>query len=120
MSVTRCVCRYVLGHEAMRRMGASDVLISGMRGLGVEAAKNVVLGGVKSVTIHDPGNATWMDLSSQVDCFAKLFMGSFIALDFNCCQAGKTTLAFVMIHYFGIKMIQAFAHDTTAQLPFHM
>ncbi len=27
---------YVLGHEAMRRMGASNVLISGLRGLGVE------------------------------------------------------------------------------------
>lgn len=27
---------YVLGHDAMRRMGASNVLIAGMRGLGVE------------------------------------------------------------------------------------
>ena len=31
----------------MRRMNASNILISGMRGLGVEIAKNVVLGGVK-------------------------------------------------------------------------
>ena len=61
------VCpRYVLGHEAMRRMQNSNVLISGMRGLGIEVAKNVVLGGVKSVTIHDTGNADWLDLSSQV------------------------------------------------------
>ena len=29
-------CRYVLGHEAMKRMGLSNVLISGMKGLGVE------------------------------------------------------------------------------------
>ncbi|XP_067683201.1 ubiquitin-like modifier-activating enzyme 1 [Haliotis asinina] len=56
---------YVLGHEAMRRMANSNILISGMRGLGIEIAKNVVLGGVKSVTIHDNGNAAWMDLSSQ-------------------------------------------------------
>jgi len=56
---------YVLGHEAMRRMQSSNVLISGMRGLGIEVAKNVVLGGVKSVTIHDTGNADWTDLSSQ-------------------------------------------------------
>lgn len=56
---------YVLGHAAMRRMQSSNVLISGMRGLGVEIAKNVVLGGVKSVTIHDTGNATWTDLSAQ-------------------------------------------------------
>lgn len=44
---------YVLGHEAMRRMATSDVLISGLGGLGVEIAKNVILGGVKSVTLHD-------------------------------------------------------------------
>ncbi|XP_043936660.1 ubiquitin-like modifier-activating enzyme 1 [Protopterus annectens] len=56
---------YVLGHEAMKRMQSSDVLISGMRGLGVEIAKNVILGGVKSVTIHDQGVAQWVDLSSQ-------------------------------------------------------
>lgn len=59
-------CRYVLGHAAMRRMQSSNVLISGMKGLGVEIAKNVVLGGVKSVTIHDSGNASWTDLSAQV------------------------------------------------------
>lgn len=27
---------YVLGHEAMRRMGSSHVLIAGLKGLGVE------------------------------------------------------------------------------------
>ena len=27
---------YVLGHDAMRKMGAANVLISGMKGLGVE------------------------------------------------------------------------------------
>ncbi|CAK8690473.1 unnamed protein product [Clavelina lepadiformis] len=56
---------YVLGHEAMKRMGASAVLISGMKGLGIEIAKNVVLGGVKSVTLHDAEAATLSDLSSQ-------------------------------------------------------
>ena len=60
------VYRYVLGHDAMRRMQLSNVLISGMKGLGVEIAKNVVLGGVKSVTIHDTGKVAWSDLSSQV------------------------------------------------------
>lgn len=59
-------CRYVLGHEAMRKMAHSNVLVSGMRGLGIEIAKNVVLGGVKSVTIHDSGKVEWIDLSSQV------------------------------------------------------
>lgn len=56
---------YVLGHEAMRKMAHSNVLISGMKGLGIEIAKNVVLGGVKSVTIHDPQKAEFGDLSSQ-------------------------------------------------------
>ncbi|XP_075220974.1 ubiquitin-like activating enzyme 1 [Lycorma delicatula] len=56
---------YVLGHDAMRRMATSDVLISGLGGLGVEIAKNVILGGVKSVTIHDETVCTEFDLSSQ-------------------------------------------------------
>uniref|UniRef100_A0AAR2M1Q8 E1 ubiquitin-activating enzyme n=1 Tax=Pygocentrus nattereri TaxID=42514 RepID=A0AAR2M1Q8_PYGNA len=56
---------YVLGHDAMKRMQSSNVLISGLRGLGVEIAKNVILGGVKSVTLHDQGVAEWQDLSSQ-------------------------------------------------------
>ncbi|UYV64203.1 UBA1 [Cordylochernes scorpioides] len=57
--------RYVLGHEAMRRMASSDVLISGLGGLGVEIAKNVILAGVRSVTLHDTKAATLADLSSQ-------------------------------------------------------
>ncbi|XP_022190676.2 ubiquitin-like modifier-activating enzyme 1 [Nilaparvata lugens] len=56
---------YVLGHDAMRRMAVSDVLISGLGGLGVEIAKNVILGGVKSVTLHDESVCTVSDLSSQ-------------------------------------------------------
>ncbi|KAF8220368.1 ubiquitin activating enzyme [Tricholoma matsutake] len=56
---------YVLGHEAMKRMAASNVLIVGVQGLGVEIAKNIVLAGVKSVTIFDPEPVTMQDLSSQ-------------------------------------------------------
>lgn len=59
-------CSYVLGHDAMKRMQNSSVLVSGMRGLGVEIAKNVILGGVRGVTVHDQGVAEWRDLSSQV------------------------------------------------------
>lgn len=58
--------RYVLGHEAMRRMATANVLVAGMRGLGVEIAKNVILSGVKSVTVQDEGQVVWADLSSQV------------------------------------------------------
>ncbi|TFK27024.1 ubiquitin activating enzyme [Coprinopsis marcescibilis] len=56
---------YVLGHEAMKRMALSNVLIVGLQGLGVEIAKNIALAGVKSVTIYDPEPVTIQDLSSQ-------------------------------------------------------
>lgn len=56
---------YVLGHEAMKKMVTSNIIIVGLNGLGVEIAKNVILGGVKSVTLYDPEVCTMMDLSSQ-------------------------------------------------------
>lgn len=56
---------YVLGHEAMKRMGSSHILIAGLRGLGVEIAKNIALAGVKSLTLFDPKPAAIQDLSSQ-------------------------------------------------------
>lgn len=56
---------YVLGHEAMKRMSASNVLIVGLKGLGVEIAKNIALAGVKSLTLHDPQPIAIADLSSQ-------------------------------------------------------
>ena len=56
---------YVLGHEAMKRMGSSKVLVVGMRGLGVEIAKNVALAGVKSLSLHDSRPVQMSDLSSQ-------------------------------------------------------
>ncbi len=57
----------MLGKEAMQRLGNAHVLISGMRGLGVEIAKNIILGGVKSVIVHDCGQVNYTDLSSQVE-----------------------------------------------------
>jgi len=56
---------FVLGKEAMERMQNSSVLISGMKGLGVEIAKNVILSGVKAVTLHDMENVTVADLAAQ-------------------------------------------------------
>ena len=55
-----------MGKEAMHRLAQANVLISGMRGLGVEIAKNIILGGAKAVTIHDYNNVEYPDLSSQV------------------------------------------------------
>ncbi|XP_053151848.1 ubiquitin-like modifier-activating enzyme 7 isoform X2 [Hemicordylus capensis] len=56
---------YVLGREAMQKMATVAVLVSGMKGLGVEIAKNIILAGVRSVTVHDQNDAEWSDLSSQ-------------------------------------------------------
>lgn len=67
----------------MKKMAASNVLIVGMKGLGVEigklriaivlydqslplSAKNVALAGVKSVTIYDPSPVEISDLGTQV------------------------------------------------------
>ncbi|GAA0147391.1 ubiquitin-protein ligase [Lithospermum erythrorhizon] len=55
----------VYGRETMRRLFASNILVSGMQGLGAEIAKNLVLAGVKSVTLHDVGNVELWDLSSN-------------------------------------------------------
>merc|ERR1719471_2588403 len=56
---------FVLGKEAMERMARSSVLISGLKGLGIEIAKNVILSGVKAVTLHDTQPVTEADLGSQ-------------------------------------------------------
>lgn len=56
---------YVLGAEAMKKMMNSRVLIIGLSGLGVEIAKNVTLGGVKSITLHDNSLVQISDLSAQ-------------------------------------------------------
>ncbi|CCF58176.1 hypothetical protein KAFR_0E00220 [Kazachstania africana CBS 2517] len=56
---------YVLGKEAMLKMQLSNVLIVGLKGLGIEIAKNVALAGVKSLTLFDPEPVTLQDLSTQ-------------------------------------------------------
>ncbi|KAH0462311.1 hypothetical protein IEQ34_009886 [Dendrobium chrysotoxum] len=55
----------VYGRETMRRLFASSVLVSGLQGLGAEIAKNLVLAGVKSITLHDEGKVELWDLSSN-------------------------------------------------------
>ncbi|CAI9768395.1 unnamed protein product [Fraxinus pennsylvanica] len=55
----------VYGRETMRRLFASNILVSGLQGLGAEVAKNLILAGVKSVTLHDEGNVELWDLSGS-------------------------------------------------------
>jgi len=56
---------YVIDHASMKRVMGSNVLLLGLGGLGVEIAKNVILTGVKSLTLWDPQPASMLDLSSQ-------------------------------------------------------
>ncbi|KAI6654210.1 Ubiquitin-like modifier-activating enzyme 1 [Oopsacas minuta] len=53
---------YVLGHEAMKLFQDSSVLICGMKAMGVEIAKNVILAGPKAVTLRDNSLAQLEDL----------------------------------------------------------
>ena len=89
---------YVMGHEAMKKMAVSNVLISGMKGLGAEVAKNVILGGVKSVTLHDTKNVEIADLSAhfyfteadvgrnraEVSCPKLAELNNYVAVSSNC------------------------------------
>lgn len=56
---------YVMGKEAMLKMQNANVLIIGLKGLGVEIAKNVALAGVKSISLYDPEPVQIADLSLQ-------------------------------------------------------
>ena len=53
------------GKEAMQRMAASNILICGLTGLGAEVAKNVILAGVKSVTLFDPSPVEVRDIGAH-------------------------------------------------------
>ncbi len=50
------------GLEAQKRLHATQVLVSGVKGLGCEVAKNLVLAGVKSLTVIDSHQLTADDL----------------------------------------------------------
>ncbi|KAK8598498.1 hypothetical protein V6N13_094467 [Hibiscus sabdariffa] len=63
----------------MRRLFALNILISGMQGLGAEIAKNLILTGVKSVTLHDEGTVELWDLSSNF-VFSESDVGKNMAL----------------------------------------
>jgi len=51
--------------EMMGKLIQMKVLIVGLRGLGVETAKNLILAGPRSVTLYDPTLVSWGDLSSN-------------------------------------------------------
>ncbi len=54
-----------IGKESMNQLIKLKILILGMRGNGVEIAKNMILSGVKQVTIYDPTPVSIADLCSN-------------------------------------------------------
>ncbi|EGG23006.1 ubiquitin activating enzyme E1 [Cavenderia fasciculata] len=56
---------YALSHEAMQKISSTSVLVIGLDGLGIEIVKDVVLAGVKSVTLYDNDPVQLKDMSSQ-------------------------------------------------------
>lgn len=56
---------YAFGYEAQSKISKAKVLLVGLKGLGVEIAKNVVLAGVGAVGLCDDGKTELSDLGSQ-------------------------------------------------------
>ena len=56
---------YTLGIDTMKKIIKIKVLILGMRGLGVEIAKNIILLGVNEIQIYDPTITEKRDLGSN-------------------------------------------------------
>ncbi|XP_023319960.1 SUMO-activating enzyme subunit 1 [Eurytemora carolleeae] len=53
------------GLDAQKRLRSAKVCLIGMRGLGCEVAKNLVLSGINSLKMVDPANVTEEDATSQ-------------------------------------------------------
>ena len=56
------------GMEAMGKLIKMNVVIVGVRGLGVEIAKNLILAGPKSVKLYDPDLTRLNDLGANFYC----------------------------------------------------
>ena len=54
-----------LGIDTMKKISQLKILIIGLRGLGIEIAKNIIVSGPKSVTIFDPNKTEINDLGSN-------------------------------------------------------
>lgn len=56
---------YVIGKDGMQKLNDASVLIAGMSGLGAEIAKDIILTGLKNVTIQDDKCADVKDLGTN-------------------------------------------------------
>ncbi|TID13264.1 hypothetical protein CANINC_004950 [Pichia inconspicua] len=98
---------YVLGKDAMLKMASSNVLIIGLKGLGLEIAKNVALAGVKSLSLYDPNPVALQDLSSQ-------FFLSESDIDKNRAQATLPKLA-ELNQYVPINLVEELTPEVISQ-----
>ena len=56
---------FTYGMDTMKKLSTMKVLIVGMRGLGIETAKNIILNGPKEVDLYDPTPVKISDLGSN-------------------------------------------------------
>lgn len=54
-----------LGVDTMKNLSSLTVLIIGLRGVGVETAKNLILTGPKQVTVYDDEKVSYSDLGAN-------------------------------------------------------
>jgi len=52
-----------MGIDAVAKQSKCSAFLSGLGGLGVELAKNIVLSGVKRFTMHDDKKVSYIDLA---------------------------------------------------------
>lgn len=62
---------YAIGHDAMKKINETNILIVGMSGLGTEIAKNAILFGYKSISIYDDKLVELKDCGSNYYCTEK-------------------------------------------------
>ena len=55
---------YTYGYETMKNLSKLKILIVGLRGLGMEIAKNLILSGPKEIYLYDKNKITIFDLGS--------------------------------------------------------
>ena len=106
------------GIETMKKLSEFKIFIYGMRGLGAELAKNIILMGVKEVTICDENLIKINDLSSnyilkeeQVGkmrrdkaCLSNLKKLNYF-VEVNCCEISDLTLLYDIIKNYEIVII---------------
>lgn len=59
--------RYIgaMGIDAVAKQSKCSVFLSGLGSLGVEISKNIVMSGIKRLTIHDSKKTSFVDLAGQ-------------------------------------------------------